>query len=167
MPPRAAGSRRPRFSSREPDTPNQNASMFQKPNLPPLQGTPSSRRQFSYGAEVEPMASRPGHGLQRNQVVDLSSAVRNVLTRPEDDDELQDTGATPQRQGRPQHFHQLAEVDADELADPQQPLPTQPSCKRSSIKVVKSLSNGLSRSVWHLCCWTYKPLFNFVKESRP
>ncbi|KAG5976511.1 hypothetical protein E4U58_003343 [Claviceps cyperi] len=90
------------FSSREPDSPShQNSrSTFQKPNLPPLQGTPSSKRQYSYGADVEPMPSRPGHGLQRTQVRDISSAVRSALTRheAEEDEHEKSKNAALQKQ---------------------------------------------------------------------
>ncbi|KAG6241500.1 hypothetical protein E4U25_006113 [Claviceps purpurea] len=85
------------FSSREPDSPShQNSrSTFQKPNLPPLQGTPSSKRQYSYGADVEPMPSRPGHGLQRTQVRDISSAVRSALTRHEAEEDEHEKSKNP------------------------------------------------------------------------
>lgn len=97
MPPRAAGRRQVMFSSREPDSPShQNSrSTFQKPNLPPLQGTPSSKRQYSYGADVEPMPSRPGHGLQRTQVRDISSAVRSALTRHEAEEDEHEMPKNP------------------------------------------------------------------------
>lgn len=80
MPPRPAGHQRPRFSSWDPDTSANDT--FQKPILPSLHGTPSSRRQYSYGAEVEPVPSRQGQALRRNQTKDINSAVKTALSRP-------------------------------------------------------------------------------------
>ncbi|POR37439.1 Uncharacterized protein TPAR_02373 [Tolypocladium paradoxum] len=111
MPPRAAGRRRAaRVASREPDNTPSSRSGFQKPNLPPLLGTPSSRRQYAYGAEAEPVPSRPGRGLQRGQVLDLSTAVRSALVR-HDEEEEHDDG--PAAAGVPP---QSADPDEDELA---------------------------------------------------
>lgn len=132
MPPRAAGRRPARFSSREPDnSPSQqhSLSVFQKPNLPPLQGTPSSRRQYSYGADVEPMPSRPGHGLQRTQVRDISTAVRSVLTRHEAEEEEQEGSKGPKVQNQGEQRH-LAAPDRDERAGAPQQGRYQPSCER-------------------------------------
>ncbi|KAM5345213.1 hypothetical protein ACJ41O_011075 [Fusarium nematophilum] len=81
MPPRPAR-RSSRYSSREPeqapshDSPNR----LVRPQLPPLQGTPSSRRQYTYGSGVEP-PPRVGAGLQR---MDLSNAVTHALSRRDD-----------------------------------------------------------------------------------
>ncbi|KAG6041340.1 hypothetical protein E4U41_004870 [Claviceps citrina] len=129
MPPRAAGRRQARFSSREPDSPSphqNNLSTFQKPNLPPLQGTPSSRRQYSYGADVEPMPSRPGQGLQRTQVRDISNAVRSVLTRHEGDEDEQETSQFPKVQ-KQREQRQFAAAERDELAGAPQQGRHQPS----------------------------------------
>ncbi|KAG5943842.1 hypothetical protein E4U53_007008 [Claviceps sorghi] len=124
MPPRAAGRRQARFSSREPEnSPSQQngLSTFQKPNLPPLQGTPSSRRQYSYGADVEPMPSRPGHGLQRTQVRDISSAVRSVLTRHEAEEEEQEGSKAAKVQGQREQRQSVVAPRRHEHADaPQQ-----------------------------------------------
>ncbi|RSL61235.1 hypothetical protein CEP51_013659 [Fusarium floridanum] len=84
MPPRAAASRRPRFTSREPEQPSTHESpnVLIRPQLPPLQGTPSSRRQYTYGSGVEP-PPRVSAGFQR---MDLSSAVNQALSKPDDTD---------------------------------------------------------------------------------
>ncbi|KAK2594776.1 hypothetical protein QQS21_007523 [Conoideocrella luteorostrata] len=141
MPPRAAGRRQPRFS-REPDGPShQNPhSTFQKPNLPPLQGTPSSRRQYSYGAEVEPMRSRPGHGLQQQtQVRDISTAVKGVLIRPDGPEGEEEEGAQEEEvtgegeqpaditQPQSQREHHAIESEPDELAGGPPHDPSRPS----------------------------------------
>ncbi|TWU77276.1 hypothetical protein ED733_003673 [Metarhizium rileyi] len=123
MPPRPARRRTTRFSVREPDTPsNPNPLTFQKPNLPPLQGTPSSRRQYSYGADVEPMPSRPGHGLLRNQARDIGTAVRQVLESPRVNDDDEDHGQKEQEGTRQWQPPQLAQPEPDELAGGQLPL---------------------------------------------
>ncbi|KAK5991320.1 hypothetical protein PT974_09601 [Cladobotryum mycophilum] len=87
MAPRATFRRRSR--ERNPDVPegrvNSNLINFEKPNLPPLQGTPSSRRQYSYGSGVEPLPARP---VRRGKPVDLASAVKGALTGQGDEDEV-------------------------------------------------------------------------------
>ncbi|KAJ4319240.1 hypothetical protein N0V84_006431 [Fusarium piperis] len=84
MPPRAAASRRPRFTSREPEQPSTHESpnALIRPQLPPLQGTPSSRRQYTYGSGVEP-PPRVSAGYQR---MDLSTAVNQALSKRDDTD---------------------------------------------------------------------------------
>lgn len=144
MPPRAAsGRRRPRIAGLETDEiSNRNRlSALPKPNLPPLQGTPSSRRQYSYGADVEPLPSRPGRGLQRSQVLDLSNAVRSALTRPDEDDELH--GAREPRQSGKQLRPNDPATEADELAGagPQGTTQRQPSCKSAVFADTISQSN--------------------------
>lgn len=85
MPPRPAR-RTTRFTSREPeqgpahDSPN----ALVRPQLPPLQGTPSSRRQYTYGSAVEP-PPRVGAGLQR---MDLQNAVNQALSKPDQEEEF-------------------------------------------------------------------------------
>ncbi|WZH42872.1 uncharacterized protein QYS62_003868 [Fusarium acuminatum] len=85
MPPRPAR-RTTRFTSREPeqgpahDSPN----ALVRPQLPPLQGTPSSRRQYTYGSAVEP-PPRVGAGLQR---MDLQNAVNLALSKPDEEEEF-------------------------------------------------------------------------------
>lgn len=111
MPPKATGRRRAaRLASHEPDSTPSSRGGFQKPNLPPLQGTPSSRRQYAYGAAVEPAPSRPGRGLQRGQVLDLSTAVRSALVR-HDEEEEHDGGPAAARVPE-----QSVDPDEDELA---------------------------------------------------
>ncbi|KAF5021340.1 hypothetical protein F66182_6625 [Fusarium sp. NRRL 66182] len=84
MPPRPIR-RSSRFSSREPeqnpshDSPN----ALVRPQLPPLQGTPSSRRQYTYGSAAEP-PPRVGAGLQR---MDLSNAVNQALSKRDNEEE--------------------------------------------------------------------------------
>ncbi|KAF5006269.1 hypothetical protein FDECE_7335 [Fusarium decemcellulare] len=83
MPPRASSVRRStRFSSREPEqaTTSNSPNALVRPQLPPLQGTPSSRRQYTYGSGVEP-PPRPMGGLQR---MDLNTAVNEALSRRDD-----------------------------------------------------------------------------------
>ncbi|CAG7562735.1 unnamed protein product [Fusarium equiseti] len=84
MPPRVAR-RSTRVSSREPEpvTAREPQNTLVRPQLPTLEGTPSSRRQYTYGSGVEP-PPRVGAGLQR---MDLSNAVNQALTRGGDEEE--------------------------------------------------------------------------------
>lgn len=84
MPPRVAR-RSTRVSSREPEpvTTREPQNTLVRPQLPTLEGTPSSRRQYTYGSGVEP-PPRVGAGLQR---MDLSNAVNQALTRGGDEEE--------------------------------------------------------------------------------
>ncbi|KAJ4120140.1 hypothetical protein NW768_010424 [Fusarium equiseti] len=84
MPPRVAR-RSTRVSSREPEpvTTREPQNTLVRPQLPTLEGTPSSRRQYTYGSGVEP-PPRVGAGLQR---MDLSNAVNQALTRGGDQEE--------------------------------------------------------------------------------
>lgn len=85
MPPKASHRRNARLSSREPEqAPLESPGQLARTHLPALHGTPSSRRQYSYGSALEP-PPRPGAGLQK---VDISNAVSEALTRrPEDLDD--------------------------------------------------------------------------------
>ncbi|PHH74526.1 hypothetical protein CDD80_3009 [Ophiocordyceps camponoti-rufipedis] len=92
MPPKTSAQRWPRVASGDSHTPTPargGLAAFQKLNLPPLEGTPSSRRQYSYGAAAEPQPARPGRGLQRGQQLNLSNAIRSALST-HGDDELRD-----------------------------------------------------------------------------
>ncbi|KAF4583179.1 spindle pole body-associated protein sad1 [Ophiocordyceps camponoti-floridani] len=92
MPPKTSAQRWPRMASGDSQTPTPSRgglAAFQKLNLPPLEGTPSSRRQYSYGAAAEPQPARPGRGLQRGQELNLSNAIRSALSTHADD-ELRD-----------------------------------------------------------------------------
>ncbi|KAH7143765.1 spindle pole body-associated protein sad1 [Dactylonectria macrodidyma] len=73
-----------RGPSREPDaeTPHDRVQGLVRPQLPALTGTPSSRRQLSYGSAVEPLR-RSGGGLQR---FDIGDAVNQALQTPDDDE---------------------------------------------------------------------------------
>lgn len=84
MPPRAAAGRRPRFASREPEqtSTHESSNALIRPQLPPLQGTPSSRRQYTYGSGVEP-PPRVSAGFQR---MDISTAVNQALSKRDDTD---------------------------------------------------------------------------------
>ncbi|KAM0562352.1 hypothetical protein ACHAPJ_002041 [Fusarium lateritium] len=84
MPPRPAR-RTTRFSSREPDQnpTHDSPNALVRPQLPPLQGTPSTRRQYTYGSAAEP-PPRVGAGLQR---MELSSAVNQALSKRDDEAE--------------------------------------------------------------------------------
>ncbi|KAJ4265057.1 hypothetical protein NW762_005301 [Fusarium torreyae] len=84
MPPRPAR-RTTRFSSREPDQnpTHDSPNALVRPQLPPLQGTPSTRRQYTYGSAAEP-PPRVGAGLQR---MELSSAVNQALSKRGDEEE--------------------------------------------------------------------------------
>ncbi|KAF4956825.1 hypothetical protein FSARC_11467 [Fusarium sarcochroum] len=84
MPPRPAR-RSTRFSSREPDQSpaHDSPNALVRPQLPPLQGTPSARRQYTYGSAAEP-PPRVGAGLQR---MDLSNAVNQALSKRDDEEE--------------------------------------------------------------------------------
>ncbi|KAF4453367.1 hypothetical protein F53441_3963 [Fusarium austroafricanum] len=84
MPPRV-NRRSTRFTSQEPEqAPSQESpNSLVRPNLPALQGTPSTRRQYTYGSAAEP-PPRVGAGLQR---MDLSSAVNQAVSKRVDEDE--------------------------------------------------------------------------------
>lgn len=51
---------------------------FQKPNLPPLAGAPSARKQYAYGAVMDPLPARPA-----GTTVELGDAVKNALVEYE------------------------------------------------------------------------------------
>ncbi|KAG6009005.1 hypothetical protein E4U43_000068 [Claviceps pusilla] len=72
------------------------------------------------------MPSRPGHGLQRTQVRDISTAVRSVLTRHEAEEEEQAGSKGPKVQNQGEQPH-LAAPDRDERAGAPQQGRYQPS----------------------------------------
>lgn len=170
MPPRPSRRRQPRFSVREPDTLSyQNPITFQKPNLPPLQGTPSSRRQYSYGAEVEPMPTRPTHGQTEEEPRDIGTAVRHVLVPPGVNNEEQQNdqggrGESLPSQKEPQK-PKIAEPEPDELAGGQLMRPPHlPSCKI----IVSSCSwiyLTFLRSLWSVKCRANDTPVAIAKES--
>ncbi|KAF5722002.1 spindle pole body-associated sad1 [Fusarium mundagurra] len=84
MPPRVSR-RNTRLSSREPEqqSTNESQNTLVRPHLPALQGTPSTRRQYTYGSAAEP-PPKVGAGLQR---MDLGSAVNQALANNIDDEE--------------------------------------------------------------------------------
>ncbi|KYK61353.1 hypothetical protein DCS_02495 [Drechmeria coniospora] len=139
MPPKASPTRRrTRASMREePDhQPTPTHTGFQKPNLPPLQGTPSSRRQYSYGAAAEPQPARPGRGVTRGQPLDLNNAVRSALDR--DDDEEADDVRSPRVQS------QSVDPDEDELAAGNEASSTLPTPSRGRGQpLLQSLPDAL------------------------
>lgn len=110
MPPRATSRPNARASSRDGDWDISRRNLPDFVNLPPLQGTPSSRRQYTYGAEAEPPPSRPGRGLRKGQVVDLGRAVKNALSRQEAEEAV---GPSPSRGRQSKSFDA---ADEDELA---------------------------------------------------
>ncbi|KFA78708.1 hypothetical protein S40288_01647 [Stachybotrys chartarum IBT 40288] len=122
MPPRTSQSRAARVGSREPDahTSTTNADVrFKKPNLPPLAGTPSSRRQYSYGAEVEPLPTRLRRGTKNPRVMDLGEAVRDAVSRQEQEEreEREERERTARmRAQRAAERNQARATDEDELA---------------------------------------------------
>ena len=60
---------------------------LQKPQLPKLKGTPSARRQYTYGSGEEPLPSRPGHRLRGDEDLNLGNAIENLLQRQEEEDQ--------------------------------------------------------------------------------
>ncbi|EGX89333.1 spindle pole body-associated protein sad1 [Cordyceps militaris CM01] len=86
--------------------PEDNANEFRKPNLPSLEGTPSARRQYTYGAAEEPSPARP---VLRGDIVDLSGAVQGALHRHE-----QRRVADERRQSSPNLFLEEAERQDDD-----------------------------------------------------
>lgn len=84
MPPRVSR-RTTRLTSREPEqqSTNEPPNTLVRPHLPALQGTPSTRRQYTYGSGAEP-PPKVGAGLQR---MDLGSAVNQALANNVDDEE--------------------------------------------------------------------------------
>ncbi|KAF7554503.1 hypothetical protein G7Z17_g2821 [Cylindrodendrum hubeiense] len=106
MPPRPSSIRRSaRFSSREPEpeASHDRVGNLVRPQLPALAGTPSSRRQLSYGSAAEP-PRRPGGGLQR---VDIGNAVSQALQR-NDEDEVFVRPRRPQRSATADDEDELA-----------------------------------------------------------
>lgn len=85
MPPRVSR-RNTRLTSREPEQQptNESTNTLVRPHLPALQGTPSTRRQYTYGSGAEP-PPKVGAGLQR---MDLGSAVNQALANNADDEEF-------------------------------------------------------------------------------
>ncbi|KAF5610449.1 spindle pole body-associated sad1 [Fusarium subglutinans] len=84
MPPRVSR-RSTRLTSREPEQQptNEPPNTLVRPHLPALQGTPSTRRQYTYGSAAEP-PPKVGAGLQR---MDLGSAVNQALANNVDEEE--------------------------------------------------------------------------------
>ncbi|KAH6984709.1 hypothetical protein BKA56DRAFT_671187 [Ilyonectria sp. MPI-CAGE-AT-0026] len=125
MPPRQSSVRRSaRVSSREPESEDPHARVGElvRPQLPPLAGTPSSRRQLSYGSAAEPLR-RPGGGLQR---LDIGNAVSQALERDDEEEEEDEVFVRPRR---PQPS--AAANDEDELAgDPRRPSAPERSASR-------------------------------------
>lgn len=83
---------------------------FQKPNLPSLQGTPSSRRQYSYGSPLEPA---PSYHSRTDAPGNLASAVQGALEsggRGEQVQVLVDQGSRLRHQTA-----RASTVDEDEL----------------------------------------------------
>ncbi|KAJ4153511.1 hypothetical protein LMH87_009995 [Akanthomyces muscarius] len=74
MPPRATPYRR------RAGAPEDSNKQFRRPSLPALYGTPSARRQYTYGAAEEPSPSRP---VPRDDIIDISGAVEGALERRE------------------------------------------------------------------------------------
>ncbi|PNY29392.1 Uncharacterized protein TCAP_00699 [Tolypocladium capitatum] len=136
MPPKATGRRRAAgFASREPDNTPSSRSGFQKPNLPPLQGTPSSRRQYAYGAAAEPVPSRPGRGLQRGQVLDLSTAVRSALVRHDEEEEHDDGSVAARVPSR------SVDPDEDELAGASEAASNVGTAARGPMQAIRDMFN--------------------------
>lgn len=84
MPPKAQGGRRQSARNPRRDSDASSSSAFAKPNLPDLRGTPSARRQYSYGAGAEPAPTR--QGSKSKGVFDLSNAVRDAMSRHDDEE---------------------------------------------------------------------------------
>ncbi|KAL6912895.1 hypothetical protein FSST1_010655 [Fusarium sambucinum] len=83
MPPRPAR-QSTRYTSREPEEATSGPQIsLVKPKLPALKGTPSSRRQYTYGSGVEP-PPRLGAGLQQ---MTLKNAVSQALKKHPGEDE--------------------------------------------------------------------------------
>jgi hypothetical protein len=123
MPPRATRQRSARAASRDSDRQDSPSSNLQRPHLPQLQGTPSSRRQYSYGAGVEPLPARASRNLRSGQLMDLGNAVRSAIDR-QDEEEDAEQGIT---HGRKEHGKASAQDgDEDELAGSSMPPPPVP-----------------------------------------
>lgn len=80
MPPKA--NRQPkRAEDSTPKPKNKQLGFVDRVHLPALQDTPSSRRQYSYGAAVEPMAPRRFTGDYADKPYTLKNAISNALER--------------------------------------------------------------------------------------
>lgn len=115
MPPRSANRRSARtFRSEEPES-DSPLPKLQKPNLPKLKGTPSSRRQYTYGSGEEPLPSRAGHRLRQDEALDLGNAVGSLLQRQEEEFQPPVTTrmAPPPVPVRSQEEDELAEAQID------------------------------------------------------
>jgi hypothetical protein len=87
MPPRADRRRGGRTNRDEAGDTAPALMKLKKPQLPKLQGTPSSRRQYTYGAGEEPLPSRPGQKLGGHEELDLGNAIGSLLQRQEEEDQ--------------------------------------------------------------------------------
>ena len=88
-----------------------------RPDLPKLKGTPSSRRQYTYGSGEEPLPLRAGIKLHHDQQLDLGNAVGSVLQRQVDED-IERMPPPPTCQPPPQPSTKERAVSADEPHPP-------------------------------------------------
>ncbi|KAH7475146.1 hypothetical protein IWW34DRAFT_831585 [Fusarium oxysporum f. sp. albedinis] len=123
MPPRVSR-RNTRLTSREPEQQptNESTNTLVRPHLPALQGTPSTRRQYTYGSGAEP-PPKVGAGLQR---MDLGSAVNQALANNADDEEEFVRPAKPR----------AASARADDAG------PSRDNASRSATIAVQQLATG-------------------------
>ncbi|UNI16789.1 hypothetical protein JDV02_003192 [Purpureocillium takamizusanense] len=138
MPPKAQGRRRqPSSKGSRRGSDASTGSGFSKPNLPGLRGTPSARRQYSYGAGAEPAPAR--QGSKTKGVLDLGNAVRNVIGR-HDDEEAFDLVRT--------RSNSTVDPDEDELAGGPDMQPMAGPQGRGLFQTIQNALNGSSNSTY-------------------
>ncbi|KAI5464918.1 hypothetical protein BGZ63DRAFT_421905 [Mariannaea sp. PMI_226] len=133
MPPRASNRRPNQSPSKDPEAPISQPRGLVRPYLPPLTGTPSSRRQYTYGSGVEP-PPRVGRGPRR---MNLKDAVGQALAAKDDED------LVPRRS----HPHATVEDDSgpDGLAQSSARRFNAPSLNPPSNQTAGQASNLSSR----------------------
>ncbi|KPM35453.1 hypothetical protein AK830_g11124 [Neonectria ditissima] len=131
MPPKSVR-RSSRLGSREPSRdpepadPRDSPVALARPHLPSLRATPSSRRQYTYGSDVEP----PTRPSPQPQHMDVGDAIGMAMDRDADDQRFV-------RPKRPKHAAAAEDSDEDELAQPSRPTraPKQGSSRRGAANV--------------------------------
>lgn len=139
MPPRA--NRQPkRAQEASPNPKPRTLGGVDRVHLPKLQDTPSSRRQYSYGAAVEPIAPRRFTGDYADKPYTLENAIQHALDRQNREIEEErghapetQTFTKPSKPQRPRTRKTTQEADADdELASAAFPPPTKNAPPASS-----------------------------------
>ncbi|KAJ6444933.1 DUF221 domain-containing protein [Purpureocillium lavendulum] len=137
MPPKPSGRRRLSATNPRRDSDAASNSSLLKPNLPALRGTPSSRRQYSYGAAAEAAPKRPGG----KGSLDLSHAVRQAMVRHGEEEGTEDGRSV----SRPRS-QSIPDPDEDELAGGSEAASVTAPRGGGAFQSIKSTFNGGSRA---------------------